>query len=217
MASGSPDWWIRTKTDIVAQTIANLDVDIIAQTLANLKVDINAQTIGNLAVDLNAQTIGNLAIDINAQTIDNLTFDIVKQTLSFLTVRPAYGSAIQSDGSVSVPNITETPLVSVNHQGIVYNGIIEIDAAVDPNDCHVKIEVDGNEIFYASFKELLDNSFLVGCNATMVLVRYDTINENYIMSLVKGITFETSFELMAFHSTGANLFYYFDVLYALTP
>jgi hypothetical protein len=38
MATGSPDWWARSKSavDIIAQSFGNLQVDVVAQTLAEL-------------------------------------------------------------------------------------------------------------------------------------------------------------------------------------
>jgi len=253
MASGSPDWWIRTKTDIVAQTIANLDVDIIAQTLANLnvdiiaqtlanlKVDINAQTlaqvnidiiaqtlanlnvdiaaqtIGNLAVDLNAQTIGNLAIDINAQTIDNLTFDIVKQTLSFLTVRPAYGSAITNESNDTLIQDEENELFRIPGQGILLDlSTWQIAGAAGPNVITI-IKVDDAVAVENFFGELFTHGHFGNTDYIVGLDKYDPTNKAYTLSLKKPLTFETSIGVYGMSHYIPNQEIYWSAIYALTP
>lgn len=76
MASGAPDYYNRTLTNITAQDIGNIAVDIAQQTLSALNIDVAAQSVGNIDVDLNAASVGNLPVDLSAQTVGNIDVDL---------------------------------------------------------------------------------------------------------------------------------------------
>lgn len=98
MASGTPDYSLATKTDITAQSIAQIAVDIATQSLANLKVDINTQSLATLAIDIAAQTLTTLGVNIKAQDLTNLSVDLAAQTIGNIAV----DLAAQTMGNLSV-------------------------------------------------------------------------------------------------------------------
>lgn len=48
MASGTPDYALKTKTDITAIDVATIAIDIAAQTISNINIDVNAQSLSEI-------------------------------------------------------------------------------------------------------------------------------------------------------------------------
>lgn len=124
MASGAPDYYNRTLTnitaqdigdiavDVAAQSLENVSVDIVAQTLTNMGVDIKASSIGNVPVNLNANSIGNLPVNLNANSIGNIPIDLNAQSIGNLGIDLAAqtGSDINIDiNSQSIGEIINRP------------------------------------------------------------------------------------------------------------
>lgn len=130
--TGRTDWDYYTKSDIVAQTIAQLSVDIAAQTLAALNVDITAQTLGNLAMDIAAQSVGNLGVDINAQSVGNLAVDLAAQTVGNVDINVA-----GQTGNVDVNLAAQAANVDVNLAS--QSGDVDVNLAAQDSNITVDL------------------------------------------------------------------------------
>jgi len=230
MASGAPDWWTRSKTDIIAQALASLDVDIIAQTLGNLAVDIAAQSLANLdininqqdlaqvAVDIAASTIGDLAIDINAQTIGNIAIDIAAQTLGTVAVRPFYTEDLSARGLETILDGETKSIRVINGQGIIKGGIISYTTAgADPIKAYIKIEIDTIEIISIDVNSLRNSGIFTSNCFPVYLTCFDLWTPYFTIGFSPGCTFETKYELKFYNNTGANLDIYWYLFWSLTP
>jgi len=216
MAS-TPDWYTPTSTDITAQTIVSLAIDIVAQTLTRLKIDIDAQTlpllvmdiasqsIGAINVDLSGQSVGNIAIDIAAQAIGNIEIDIAAQALSELQNRPKYGAAETGTFNVSIGATSEDTLVSMAGSGIIYGGTVyNIDTINHGND-ELVIVVDGVEVFRQSPNVAVSAGYTQPFSNYAYLSRHweRLLQYKYIFVITKGITIESSYEIL-WNNIGAD-------------
>lgn len=159
-------------TDIIAQTIANLNVDIVAQTLANLSIDIAAQTLAQLAIDIAAQSVGNLDVDLKAQSVGNIDIDINAQSLGDVEMEfnaQAIGVKIEAEWEAHQGNdkVVEFNLANI-YDGDENNDTYTVptgktfymtwltaawynDSSADrPNTCigYMNIEVSGTDYIY---------------------------------------------------------------------
>lgn len=103
MPTGRPDYTLGT--DIVAQTLGDLNIDVAAQSVGNLLMDIAAQSVGNLDIDVAAQTIGNLSVDLVAQSVGTLDIDVVAQTIGNMQVDIAAASITALDVDIEAQTI----------------------------------------------------------------------------------------------------------------
>jgi len=111
--AGWPDFYMRTLTEIIAQTIEKLKVDIVAQTLEQLKVDIVAQTLQQLNVNIAGQT-QDINVYITGQS-ENLNVNIAAQTATL---------DVQVLGTASVSIDAQTVDINVKQSRYTENRIV---------------------------------------------------------------------------------------------
>lgn len=190
MASGYPDYWTRTKTDIVAQTLSTLAVDIAAATVAKMNVDIIAQTIANLDINVNAQS------------------------LSEIINRPKYGGAIQGIINQLVVGVGTGTLIEIAGTGIIYGGFLRVYPLVSHKTDYPMITVDGN-LFAAGYTpEYLMKDYLCGYDYVWKLINYNDVDFEYVIGIIAGITFESSIKLQWYNSIADTILVGGRLIYA---
>lgn len=226
MAHGAPDWQYNVLADVIAQTIGNLAVDIQAQTIATLAVDIAAQALTNLnvninkqdlatlAVDIAAATIGNIGIDVKAQTIAQLGIDIEAQTLDIVTNRPTYGGAISGDMTTSKSASAWYDLLTISGTGMIYGGVLKIDGGSGDEDGVVSLRFDGISTYNQRPFDLMYSASITSNNLPIYLIKYDPIEDIYVVGFGFGYTFETGLVVKAYQATANTVVYSGEFLYA---
>lgn len=228
MASGAPDWWNRSKTDIIAQALTTLNVDLVAQTIGNLAVDIAAQSLSEMniniskqdlaqvAVELATNSLGNLTVDVNAQSIGNLAIDVAAQTLGSVTVRPFYTETKADWGSISCSGSgATTSLKTINGQGKVHSGYI---GTTDGwyTSAHL-LYIDGSIVASDTPYSLLMKGHFSKDEDVMYLTAFDVQNKDYWTSITPGLTFESSLELKVTNEAIYAVTYNYSIVWSETP
>lgn len=142
--------------------------------------------------------------------------NLVLQDLSFLTVRPAYGSAIRVADGIAVPDSVETELWLVNHQGALIDGIVYALGDPDYRHVYLRIRIDGNLVLDNTFQEIMTFGASGRSSFRMSMIYFALVG-SYVAGFNQKLTFETSFSIHAYHELGADVAVNWDCCYALTP
>ncbi len=185
MASGTKDFWITAETDIVAQTIAKMNVDVVAQSLDKLAVDISSQTLSKLDIDIVSQALTNLSIDIN------------KQSLGQIMQRPKYGAPQQDENSGWKEIGDKITIHSFSGQGKMYSFYILISSSQSFNDMGLLIEVDGQKLTNISGGGLYDTGLVQPGDYIIHCPWYSLPDHKCIIASCQDITFESSLVIRA--------------------
>jgi len=189
MPSGRPDWFgtivAAGKYDDTYLPIA-LDVDGFITATMKGAYDAVLKTI---AVDSN----GIMKANLYAQDMD------------FLTVRPAYGQAIRYHGSKTVVSGEYPSLLKVSGRGVILGGYFYWATASTSKDLIIYLNIDDVLVSAETTQELhLGNLYRQKPGPVYVLI-YDDDNFKYRVAFTWGITFESSFEILAHHTFGSNI------------
>jgi len=211
--------------DIAAQTLTNVSVDIAAQTVGNLAVDIAAQTLSTLKIDIAAQTLSQVDVNIAASAVTlnvNITgstatvdVNISAQTVN-LNVKTAAGEKVDTvrlpdvesasySGTVSIPDGTETSVLTINGKG----KIKRIAFWTEHSAVEFRIYINGTLIHRNAYFTVYDLSadtlqtYGYGHNTPdFQLHQYNSTGTCFFVCLIP-FEFTTSFEIRAFQNTGA--------------
>jgi len=162
---------------------------------------------------LDGATLRTIAVDANGIMKANLSV----QDLNFLTVRPAYGSVVLEKDNDAIPDSEETELILIEGQGVIYDGIISSSCGDTPASYKYRIKVDGSLILDYSVTTLYNYSKSLRGRFPLIMGIYDTENHNYLAMINSIITFEESFGVYIYQTTGAARATWWDFRYALTP
>ncbi len=225
MATGTPDYSLQTKTDITAQSIAEIAVDIVGQTIGNLDVDIVAQALSKLDVDISAQSLANLSvvitsavlgtvdIDLIAQTIGDVNIDVNTQSLAEIIMRPKYGAMVKGSYHDATQATGWYTIFDITAKGVLYGGnAYSYGGAQGLNDIF-RLTIDAGVVFeetYSSLYQWGDNQPL---GPLFRLIHYDPTNHLYAAGFPSQITFETGVKLE--YNAGATLIFDSRLYYAI--
>lgn len=143
--------------------------------------------------------------------------NLVLQDLSFLTVRPAYGSAIGVESYDVIPDSVETTVFSVVGQGVIYDGLLWTDCSGLPGNVSVRLYVDDNLFIDTLVSNLYNFKAYQGTPFKLILAQYNTVTDDYTIMFNAPITFESQFEVRIYQNTGVNVDFIPIISYALTP
>jgi hypothetical protein len=141
--------------------------------------------------------------------------DIAYQALSEMIVRPKYGGCQIASGNTVVTASDETDLVTVSGKGMIYGGMIYLDAAATQKNSVPRLHIDGAAIFGLSFLTQNDWGFDTQYLRPAFLQLYDNAAFKYATSFGYGITFETSVKLSFIESHGATPTVFYFLHYAV--
>ncbi len=202
MASGRPDWF----GTIVSAGKYN-------STYIAIAVDASGNIVGLMKGDDDG-TLRTIAVDGSGIMKANLS----AQDLNFLTVRPAYGEAKYAAGTETVPNNTETSLVTVTDQGVTYGGVIYWDSGVtDSKIMYGRLYTDDVLSFTMQIDFMRLNGLTRPGSAPMYAARVDPTNMTYAIGISPGTTFESKLELRVVHAAGLSIDVSYQLIYAVTP
>jgi len=119
--------------------------------------------------------------------------DIAYQALSQLIIRPKYGAAQRLFASVWVTPGQITNLASVSGKGIIYGGVLYLDAAVQQKSSMPRLSVDGQVLTGCSFYEINTYAWNKAQSHLYYELKYDDVNFIFSVGLAYPITFESSF------------------------
>jgi len=141
--------------------------------------------------------------------------NINAQTLAEIINRPKYGTAqvLHYDGIVA-PSTLQS-LGTISGQGMVYGGNCYWESTGDAKDASISLLID-DVVFIGFSPNTLTNQGVSAENSYYFYVgKYDTYNNQYLVSFSRGITFETSFEAKIATDTAQNHTIIFDLIYGL--
>jgi len=205
MASGRPDWY-------GSMTLHGKYTDVGVDTYKSINVDEE----GNLLA-LMTGLIGGVYRPIAVDAGGVMRANLYAQGLNFLTVRPAYGSAVRDGGSSGCAAGAMTELFEVVDQGIIYSGLIYLTEIDDGTLIKPHIQVDGNDVQNLRFDSLYDIQCFGESKNLMSLIRYDTVNGLFACVITQPITFETAFKLQIWNDSAVLENIYWEFVYAVTP
>lgn len=111
------------------------------------------------------------------------------------TVRQIYGKAqSQSTATVVVASVV-TSLLEIEGKGIIYGGSVHVKETTTQKNSIVRLLVDGTALDIASFNAMNEQSQDGEIDMPFSLRIFDEVNFRFCLRLVKGITFEESFEI----------------------
>lgn len=122
--------------------------------------------------------------------------DIFTQTLDRILNRPTYGGALTSAVTRAVTANDDTLLMSVAGEGMLYGGLLIVDAGMTQEDSLLFPILDLNSQAVISFGSIIDLGFVRESGVTPIVCNYDDVNNVYSFALPWGITFETSFSML---------------------
>lgn len=183
---------------------------------ANLQ-DVKVDTAGYMLAKmtgLDGATLRTVAVDADGVMKANLS----AQSLDFLKVQPTYaGRQLTVPGDVTVPDGTETVIVTLAGKGVVVGGLVWFTTAFAPNLQHFRILVDGNEIISESVSELYAQRWINTPYYPLYVMKFDQVGNWYNVGIGQPITFETSFSLTAVQDSGVSKIANARVIFALVP
>jgi len=116
--------------------------------------------------------------------------DIVAQSLGRILNRPTYGGAQVSTVMQAVGASTDTELISIAGEGMIYGGCVAVWAGMTQENCMWLSTIDGNAQCPAPFQVLARFNMGQPHGTSPITTRYDGINFEYGFILPYGITFE---------------------------
>jgi len=201
MASGRPDWY-------GSMTMHGKYGDEYISVALNSLGHMIAEMMGWDGVDLQ-----RIAVDGDGVMKANLWL----QELPFMTVRPAYGSAVRDAGSMDIPSGVETELFAVTDQGVLSSGMFWVSEAASRKNMAIRIKVDDVLVFDNQYLDLYHHRNFDTSGFLMGLSRYDDQNFEYVMMLQRNLTFETNIKVYCYHTYGVGVLLNWKCIYALTP
>lgn len=128
--------------------------------------------------------------------------DLASQELAKLTSRENFGAVQVSNTIGAVTPSAENILLSVSGEGIIYGGILGLDAAASQKTDIPRLYVDGGLIANLAWEGL--NKYNANTNeaAGVYLLKYDDTAFVYSGAFTRGITFENSFAIHYVENNG---------------
>jgi len=153
--------------------------------------------------------------DVLGDQSGNLTLNLKAQDLAEIINRPKYGAANIAAGYATVDPSESKILTTVSGKGVTYGGYWYLNPSIPHNTDFCQVVVDGNLIPAAQFDWWNRLNFTQPGNGVSFLTCYDPDTLYYAMSLIFGITFETSFAMRYFNAQGAAVTVQYRLIYAL--
>lgn len=133
----------------------------------------------------------------------------------FRVIRPSYGAAKSVKALVAAKTNDRQTIISVVGKGMIYGGFLYTDLAVYQKDGIPILVVDDVDISWADFEIMNERGFVKVRGAPFSLLKYDTVNRNYSVTLASGFTFERMFAIVYHERNGKTLNVVARVAYAL--
>lgn len=121
--------------------------------------------------------------------------DIAYQALAQMIVRPKYGGAIRTAGSVTVTAMWETLLCAVSGKGMIYGGWIRVAYTSTQKNSGLLMKIDGEYASTMSFAGANKYGTKHPRTHPMTLQKFDDTGFVYAVGISYGVTFETGVEL----------------------
>jgi len=141
--------------------------------------------------------------------------NISAQELEEIINRPKYGSAQIAAGSKQLTPFGTATLVSIAGTGMIYGGYIYCSGASSQRNDIPFIEIDGVALSIVDLTNLQKRGTDEKYTDLLYLKKFDDIIFDYTVSLVYGITFETSVTLKWGELAGATPTAFGRLYYAL--
>ena len=201
MPSGRPDWFgtIVAAGQYDTQMIA-IGVDVSGNIIAVMKGDYS-DVLKTIAVDANGIMKANLSV----------------QDLDFLTVRPAYGEAVEAHGTEAISASSTETLKTVTGRGVVIGGWFSFGIGQTHKSIECGIKTEGTVVQQEAASVLNGRKhYTPGCQP-LYLSLYDDIGFDYCVGISKGLTFETSFDMFVKNPYAFETTVIWFLFYALVP
>lgn len=105
-------------------------------------------------------------------------------------MRPQYGGTIYKEGSEAVLPDAATGLALASGKGMLYGGVVWLDAAETQADSEIRLIIDDEYISNLSFIRMLDYGMTKPGSWLLYLNKFDAINNIYSVGMGFGVTFE---------------------------
>jgi len=141
--------------------------------------------------------------------------DVAFQALAQMTVRPNFGGALLETGQTEVIANDEKSLFAIDGKGMIYGGVVWLDAANSQANAQVRLKTDDVTLSDISFLRMIDYGIRNPRSWPVTINTYNNSDYIYSVGISYGVTFESKVEIVYFEDNGRTPNVHYRLVYTL--